>query len=133
MQGQACGSRSSEIGRWLVIASAAFLLLLVIGASRHGAEIPSVLIHTMAIAFFAAIIVDTFSLARAVQEHSQNQERLQQMATNIREVFWMIDVVSRRVLYVHEAYKSITGRSRQLYSRQELLGRTVHELVCGAT
>jgi PAS domain S-box-containing protein len=67
----------------------------------------------VAFSFFAAILVGTFFLVRAVREYRESQERFQEMATNIREIFWMIDVGSRRVLYVNEAFEAITGRSRQ--------------------
>ena len=33
------------------------------------------------------------------------------MASNIREIFWMIDAQTKRALYVNEAYETITGRS----------------------
>ena len=47
----------------------------------------------------------------------QNQERFQQMASNIEEIFWMLDAASRRVLYVSPAYETITGRTcRSLYA-----------------
>jgi PAS domain S-box-containing protein len=35
------------------------------------------------------------------------------MATNIREIFWMIDAASKRALYVNDAYEAITGRTCQ--------------------
>ena len=35
------------------------------------------------------------------------------MASNIQEVFWMIDADTKRALYINPAYETITGRSRQ--------------------
>jgi PAS domain S-box-containing protein len=35
------------------------------------------------------------------------------MASNIQEVFWMIDAESKKALYVNQAYETITGRSCQ--------------------
>jgi PAS domain S-box-containing protein len=43
----------------------------------------------------------------------ENQERFLQMASNIGEIFWMLDAPSRRVLYVSPAYEAITGRTCQ--------------------
>jgi PAS domain S-box-containing protein len=67
----------------------------------------------VAVSFFAAILVGTFFLVRALREYRESQERFQQMATNIREIFWMIDADSKRALYVNDAYEAITGRSCQ--------------------
>src|SRR5579864_1026811 len=109
--------RLSESSRWfysaLVIGLSAFLLLLVVRAELRGSAISPLLMSVVAFSFFAAILVGTFFLVRAVREYRESQERFQEMATNIRELFWMIDVGSRRVLYVNEAFEAITGRSRQ--------------------
>jgi PAS domain S-box-containing protein len=43
----------------------------------------------------------------------ESEERFQQMATNILEIFWMLDAENMRVLYVNPAYEIITGRSRE--------------------
>jgi PAS domain S-box-containing protein len=94
----------------LLIAIAAILLLLVIRMRLLGAEIPRPLIGTVAVAFFAAILVGTFFLVRALREYRESEERFRQMASNIREVFWMIDAQTQRPLYVNEAYEEITGR-----------------------
>src|SRR5262249_46478613 len=40
------------------------------------------------------------SLARAVQEHRETEERFRQMAETIHDVFWMRDVAGDRLLYV---------------------------------
>src|SRR5712692_9436140 len=41
----------------------------------------------------------------------ESEERFQQMATNIQEIFWMLDAENLKVLYVNQAYETITGRS----------------------
>ena len=41
----------------------------------------------------------------------ESDERFRQMAGNILEVFWMIDVATRRVVYVNPAFEAVTGRS----------------------
>ena len=40
-----------------------------------------------------------------------SQERFRQMATNIQEVFWMLDAKDKQIVYVSQAYQAITGRS----------------------
>ena len=41
----------------------------------------------------------------------ESEQRFQQMADNIHEIFWMIDAETRKTLYVNAAYETITGRS----------------------
>jgi PAS domain S-box-containing protein len=43
----------------------------------------------------------------------ESEERFQEMAGNIEEIFWTLDAESRKVLYVSPAYETITGRSRE--------------------
>jgi len=40
-----------------------------------------------------------------------SDERFQQMADNIQEVYWLLDAETKHVLYVNPAYETITGRS----------------------
>src|SRR5579862_2780671 len=109
--------RLSESSRWLypalVIGLSAFLLLLVLRAELRGIVISPLLMSLVAFSFFGAILVGTFFLVRAVREYRESQERFQEMATNIREIFWMLDVENQKILYINEAYEAITGRSRQ--------------------
>jgi PAS domain S-box-containing protein len=41
----------------------------------------------------------------------ESEERFQQMARNIQEIFWMIDADTKQALFVNCAYETITGRS----------------------
>jgi len=41
----------------------------------------------------------------------ESEERFQEMAGNIEEIFWTLDAENRKVLYVNPAYETITGRS----------------------
>jgi len=59
------------------------------------------------------IVLYTRSLRRAQQVQLDTEERLQQMADNIQEIFWMIDAETKKALYVTKAYETITGRSCQ--------------------
>jgi PAS domain S-box-containing protein len=63
--------------------------------------------------FFLCDITERERAEAALQE---NQECFVQMASNIEEIFWMLDTPSRKVLYVSPAFEMITGRTcRSLY------------------
>jgi PAS domain S-box-containing protein len=47
----------------------------------------------------------------------ESEERFQQMAGNIQEIFWMLDAENMKVLYVNPAYETITGRSCESLSQ----------------
>ncbi len=53
-------------------------------------------------------------LRRELLEHEANhaENRFQQMAENIGEVFWLTDLAKSQMLYVSPAYEAIWGRSR---------------------
>jgi PAS domain S-box-containing protein len=107
--------RLIQPARWgfstIPIVIAATLLLLVLRMKLSATGIPRLLMGAVAASFFAAVLLGTYFLLRALREHRASEERLQQMASNIREIFWMIDADSKRALYVNEAYEAITGRS----------------------
>jgi PAS domain S-box-containing protein len=44
-------------------------------------------------------------------EEAEYQGRFRQMAENIQEIFWMIDVATRQVIYLGPAYERICGRT----------------------
>lgn len=48
---------------------------------------------------------------RAAQEALEREERFRQLAENIREVFWLNDILTGKILYVSPAYESIWGRT----------------------
>lgn len=109
--------RAMRSGHWVyptvLIGIAAILLLLVIRAKLYGAEMPPYLLAIVAVGFVATILFGTYFLVRALHEYRETEERFEQMATNIREIFWMIDAETKRALYVNDAYEEITGRSCQ--------------------
>jgi PAS domain S-box-containing protein len=41
----------------------------------------------------------------------ESEQRFRQLAENIQEVFWLIDVATRRIIYVSPAYETVWGRS----------------------
>jgi PAS domain S-box-containing protein len=57
------------------------------------------------------ILRDVSERRRAQLSLLESEERFQQMAGNIREIFWMIDAETKKALFVNQAYETITGRS----------------------
>jgi PAS domain S-box-containing protein len=57
------------------------------------------------------ILCDTTERVEAQDSLRASEERLQQMADNIQEIFWTLDASTKKVLSVTRAYESITGRS----------------------
>jgi PAS domain S-box-containing protein len=57
------------------------------------------------------ILRDVTERRRAQLSLLESEERFQQMARNIQEIFWMIDAGTKQALFVNPAYETITGRS----------------------
>jgi PAS domain S-box-containing protein len=57
------------------------------------------------------ILCDVTERARAELSLRRSEERFQQMANNIQEIFWMMDSQTGQVTYVNQAYSSLTGYS----------------------
>jgi PAS domain S-box-containing protein len=58
-----------------------------------------------------AILRDVSRRKQAEAALHESEERFQQMATNIQEIFWMLDADTKEVIYVNRAYETLTGRS----------------------
>ena len=104
--------------RWpfISIAVCAVLLIVVLAVFRtklRALDVFSAFLLFGAAALSVLIVLYTRSLRRAQQVQLDTEERLQQMADNIQEIFWMIDAETKKALYVTEAYETITGRSCQ--------------------
>ena len=57
------------------------------------------------------VICDVTERTRAELSLRKSEERFQQMANNIAEIFWTIDATTQQVTYVNPAYSIITGHS----------------------
>jgi PAS domain S-box-containing protein len=57
------------------------------------------------------ILCDVTERTHAEFSLRKSEERFQQMASNIQEIFWMMDANTQEVTYVNEAYATITGHS----------------------
>lgn len=57
------------------------------------------------------ILCDVTQKVNAERCLKESEDRFQLMANNIQEVFWMMNAVTKEVVYVSEAYEAITGHS----------------------
>jgi PAS domain S-box-containing protein len=57
------------------------------------------------------ILCDVTEQTLAELALSKSEERFQQMANNIQEIFWMMDAATQELAYVNRAYATITGHS----------------------
>jgi PAS domain S-box-containing protein len=58
-----------------------------------------------------AVLRDISQRKQAEAALRESDERFQQMANNIQEIFWMLDAQTKHVIYVNPAYETITGRT----------------------
>ena len=98
----------------IVLCTVLLAVVLVVFRTRLRAlDIFSAFLLFGAAVFSILIVLYTRSLQRAQQVQLDTEERLQQMADNIQEIFWMIDAKTKKALSVTAAYETITGRSCQ--------------------
>jgi PAS domain S-box-containing protein len=57
------------------------------------------------------VLRDISARKRAEAALRASDERFQQMADNIQEIFWMLDPKTKEAVYVNQAFESITGRA----------------------
>ena len=58
------------------------------------------------------VLRDISARKKAEASLRASDERFQQMADNIQEIFWMLDPKTKEAVYVNQAFESITGRPR---------------------
>ena len=57
------------------------------------------------------ILCDATERTRTEACLRKSEERFQHMASNIQELFWMMDATTQEVTYVNQAYRTLTGHS----------------------
>ena len=73
------------------------------------------------------ILCDATERKRAEISLRRSEERFQQMAGHIQEVFWMLDAETMEVVYVNQAYHTLTGRLvSSLYESPSSYGELIH-------
>jgi PAS domain S-box-containing protein len=63
--------------------------------------------------FVGGIAIDITDRLQAERVRAESEERFRQLAENINEVFWMVDVATSEVLYISPAYERIWERTCQ--------------------
>ena len=72
-------------------------------------------------------ICDVTEKVKAERSLKESENRFQQMANNIQEVFWMLEADTKDIVYVSRAYETITGHTlSEIYSRPSSYKELVH-------
>lgn len=73
------------------------------------------------------VLCDTTEKRTAEASLRVSQERLQEIAENIQEVFWVMDAKTKQILFVNPAYETVTGYSpAALYADRFSCAQIVH-------
>jgi PAS domain S-box-containing protein len=100
----------------VVVSGVLFVSVLVSNLQRPKLSIALFVAMTVAFCIFSLLLAKVFLQLRRDQRTAASvlqtaEHEFQQMASNIQEIFWMIDADSKKALYVNEAYETVTGRS----------------------
>jgi PAS domain S-box-containing protein len=100
----------------IVVSAVLFVSVLVSNLQRPTVSVALFVAMTVAFCIFSLLLAKVFLQLRRDQRDAASvlqtaEHEFQQMASNIQEIFWMIDADSKKALYVNEAYETITGRS----------------------
>jgi PAS domain S-box-containing protein len=73
------------------------------------------------------VLCDTTEKRAAEASLRESQERLQELAENIQEVFWVMDAKTKQILFVTPTYETLTGySSAALYEDRLSCERLIH-------
>jgi PAS domain S-box-containing protein len=76
----------------------------------------------VALLLIAGLVVWNRALRERILQRTaalgESEQRFRQIAENIHEVFWLIDVVKQTLLYVSPGYEAVWGRSRESLYRE---------------
>ena len=77
---------------------------------------------------FVTFLRDITDRLEAESKRQASEERFRQVVENIKEVFWMKDVASERIVYVSPSYEAIWGRSwPESGNVQNIWSGSIHE------
>ena len=99
---------------------AVLLLVAVLVANLQRPEIALTVLIALALSIGIFILLLT-RLSRQLQREQRetasalqtSESEFRQMAGNIQEIFWSVDIQEKKILYINQAYETITGRSCQ--------------------
>jgi PAS domain S-box-containing protein len=118
------GARPKAQRRWQIasvflaaIATILFAAVLASNLQKQGVSLLLLVAIGALFLLFVFLLAAVFFQFRRSQRYAARavaatNDQFQEMADNIQEIFWMVDD-SRHVLYVNQAFETITGRSRQ--------------------
>jgi PAS domain S-box-containing protein len=95
-----------------------FVAVLISNLQNPKVSIVLLVAMTAAFSIFSLLLARVFLHLHRDQRNAASvvqttEHEFHHMASNIQEVFWMIDADSKKALYVNQAYETITGRSCQ--------------------
>jgi len=91
----------------------------LVSLPAHGAGSRGVVVQT--------VMLDITGRKEAETRANEAQGRFRQFAENMREVFWMADLKTRRMIYLSPGYQRLWGRTSFYQSPQEWLAQIVPE------
>ncbi len=104
----------------LLVIVSAILLFAVFVANLQSPRVALALLVSLvaAVLVFALLSADAIRQMRRAERQARavfenNEREFHQMSDNIQEIFWVIDAVTKKAVFVNPAYETITGRSCQ--------------------